>query len=196
MANLMKGLRRSWIVVGGALCIWAAAVSAQAVQPTGNHADPVAVVIKEAPTAAGFSEGQASAPVVYVFFDPNCAGCHFLYESLRSFVTEGKVQVRWIPVGIVDPTSLGKAAAILQSHNPVAALAYNEKHYAIEDGGIAETIPTARVRRELLENSALLGQLPLAVVPTMLFLSSSGQPMLIQGALSPLALRRVFQHLP
>ena len=51
--------------------------------------------------------------VIYVFSDPNCPYCHKFYEVARPWVESGKVQLRHIPVGIIKPSSPGKAAAIL-----------------------------------------------------------------------------------
>ncbi len=191
MKNTWKSRIYVHALLAGVLLVSVGAAWAQA-----KPRDSVAAVLQGAPTATWISEGKSSAPLIYIFFDPNCAGCHFLYESLRSFVSRGKVRVRWIPVAIVDPTSMGKAAAILQSSDPIAALAYNEQHYKIEDGGISEDIPSAATHRQLLANGALLNELPIGVVPTMVFDDAAGHPTIIQGALSPPALRRVFVHLP
>ncbi|ODU30190.1 MAG: hypothetical protein ABS93_02020 [Thiobacillus sp. SCN 62-729] len=152
-------------------------------------------VLAQAPKTAWFSEGQ-SKRIVYVFFDPNCAGCNFLYKSLRSFVQSGQVSIRWIPVAVVNETSLGKAAAILQAKDPIAALARNEEHYQMENGGIEEDIPDAVTEQRLHANTRLLSELPVPVVPTMVFADRNGNAVLIQGALSPLALRKVFAQLP
>jgi len=139
---------------------------------------------------------RKSSHIIYVFFDPNCAGCHFLYESLRPFIRAEQVQVRWLPVAVVDATSLGKAAAILQSAHPLSALAYNEEHYRPENGGIEEALPAPEIGRQVRANTRLLNVLPIPVVPTMLFADKTGHATLIQGALTPLALRKAFARLP
>lgn len=191
----MKTSWKLWIYVN-ALLASVLLVSAGDAWAQGMSRDPGAAVLQGAPTATWISEGKSSAPLIYVFFDPNCAGCHFLYESLRSFVRRGKVRVRWIPVAIVDTTSMGKAAAILQAPKPIAALAYNEKNFKPEDGGISEDIPSTTTHHQLLANGALLNKLPIGVVPTMVFDDAAGHTTVIQGALTPLALRRLFMHLP
>ena len=61
-----------------------------------------------------------------------------------------------MPVAIVNATSLGKAAAILQAPDPRAALRRNEEHYHGESysGGIEEDIPSSETEQKLRANSA------------------------------------------
>jgi len=146
---------------------------------------PADAVLADISKATWIAEGQ-STHVIYVFFDPNCAGCHFLYNSLRPFIRNQSVQVRWIPVAVVNATSLGKAAAILQSAQPIAALAENEKNYRPENGGIDEHIAEPGTESKLNANTRLLMRLPIPVIPTMLFADAQGQAILIEGALTPL----------
>ncbi len=162
--------------------------------PLSSRAD---AVLADAPKATWIVEGQG-ARVVYVFFDPNCPSCQLLYKNLRSFIGSHDLQLRWIPVAVVDATSLGKAAAILQAPDPLTALRRNEEHYDAQTyaGGIAEDIPSAETERKLGANERLLNGLDIPVVPSMLFAGKAGRAILIQGALSPLALRKVFARLP
>ena len=48
--------------------------------------------------------------------------------------------------------------------------------------------------KRLRANVALLNQVGIPVVPTMLFQAKSGEAMVIQGALSPIALRKVLDR--
>lgn len=156
---------------------------------------PADAVLEQITKTTWVAEGQ-SKQIIYVFFDPNCAGCHFLYNSLRPFVESSRVQVRWIPVAVVNATSLGKAAAILQAAQPVAALSDNEAHYRPENGGVDEQIAEPQTEARIQANTSLLMQLPIPVIPTMLFPDKQGQAQIIQGALTPIALRKVFRLLP
>ncbi len=76
------------------------------------------------------ADGAATAPrIVYVFTDPNCPFCAKLWLDARPWVDSGKVQLRHVLVGILSPTSAGKAAALLASPDPAAALrAYESAH--------------------------------------------------------------------
>lgn len=154
-------------------------------------------VLAGAPKATWITEGQGRR-VVYVFFDPNCPSCQLLYQNLRSFIGSHDLQLRWIPVAVVNVTSLGRAAAILEAPDPPAALRRNEEHYDAQTyaGGIGEDIPSAETEHKVRANEQLLNRLDIPVVPSMLFAAKDGRAILIQGALSPLALRKVFARLP
>lgn len=176
----------------GALLVFPAAGQADASRPPAADA-----ALSALPKAAWVADG-AGRRVVYVFFDPNCPACALLYRNLRTLIEPQAVQVRWVPVAIVDATSAGKAAAILEAADPAAALRENERGHAGEAyaGGIEERIPSIETERRLRANARLLNRLDIPVVPSMLFADRGGRAVLIQGALSPLALRKVFGRLP
>ena len=78
------------------------------------------------------ADGREGAPrTVYVFTDPNCPYCNKLWADARPWVDAGKLQLRHVMVGILTPTSAGKAAALLGAKDPAAALdAYERGHAA------------------------------------------------------------------
>lgn len=180
------------ITIAGAMLLNTGATADAA--PPSSRAD---TVLAGAPKATWIADGQG-ARVVYIFFDPNCPSCQLLYKNLRSFIGSHDLQLRWIPVAVVDATSLGKAAAILQAPDPPAALRRNEENYHSQAyaGGIEEDLPSADTERQVRANERLLNGLDIPVVPSMLFAGKDGRTVLIQGALSPLALRKVFARLP
>jgi thiol:disulfide interchange protein DsbG len=93
-------------------------------------------------------EGPAqSAHVLYVFFDANCLYCHLTWKALQPYETVG-LQVRWVPVAYQQPSSVGRAAAIMQAPDRAAALRMNELRYDASkyDGGIE---PLAVVSRDM-----------------------------------------------
>lgn len=151
--------------------------------------------VAEAVHAAAIVQGTGGR-VVYVFFDANCAYCPLLYRNLQPLIKPNDLQLRWLPVAVVDATSLGKAAAILEADDPVAALDHNERQYdtAANTGAIEEKIPSERTEARVRVNEALLARIAIPVVPTMVFVDKGGAVQTVQGALSPLALRRVFAH--
>ena len=87
---------------------------------------------------------------------------------------------------------------MLQAPDPLSALRYNEEHDRGESysGGIEEDIPTTETEQKLRANERLFNRLDIPVVPTMLFEDKNWRTVIIQGALSPVALRKVFAHLP
>ncbi len=52
-------------------------------------------------------------PAIYIFADPNCIICHEFYNEVYPLMEANKVIVFVIPIGMIKPTSAGKAAHIL-----------------------------------------------------------------------------------
>lgn len=80
-----------------------------------------------------------SGPTVTMVADPNCVFCHQMWESvLWPAIQSGRLRVRIIPVGIVDPRiAIVRAGAILASGNAPHAWMINEQrfHVRTEQGG-------------------------------------------------------------
>lgn len=76
------------------------------------------------------TEGTSHAPkgVVYVFVDPNCPYCHFTWRALQPYEAAG-LQVRWIPVATLGPTSLPKAVEVLAAGDKTAAFKIMEANH-------------------------------------------------------------------
>lgn len=76
-----------------------------------------------------FAEGaEDPKTIVYIFSDPNCPYCHLMWLANQPYMDAG-LQVRHILVGFVTPSSVYKAAAILEADDPTAAFRLNEKNY-------------------------------------------------------------------
>ncbi|RCW68672.1 thiol:disulfide interchange protein DsbG [Pseudorhodoferax soli] len=129
---------------------------------------------KKLEAASWIRDGQASAPqIVYVITDPNCIWCHRFWEAARPWVAAGKVQVRHLLVGIIRPDSPRKAATILNSKDPAAAIEQNEK--AFGNGGI---FPSGAVnesaKRKLDGNLQLMRELDFRGTPAIIFKNRAG----------------------
>ncbi|MEJ2480232.1 MAG: thioredoxin fold domain-containing protein [Acidihalobacter sp.] len=141
-------------------------------------------LLQRAAAAHWIAQGRGER-VVYVIFDPNCPYCHVVYTESQAHLKD--FQFRWIPVGVLTPSSPGKAAALLAAKDPVAALRRNEDNFVKARGklgGIAplHTVPAA-VAGELQDNLSLLESTGMRVVPKLLFLRRNGKVRLIEGAL-------------
>lgn len=68
-------------------------------------------VVTQAPDS--FVLGSPKAPQMVAFLDPNCSVCHRFYEELQPLLKAGKVSVRVLMVGLIKPSSPGKAAHIV-----------------------------------------------------------------------------------
>ncbi|WP_444677058.1 thiol:disulfide interchange protein DsbG [Halomonas sp. E19] len=87
-------------------------------------------------------DGDPAAPrVLYTFTDPNCPYCVRFWEMARPWVEAGEVQLRHVMVGILQPNSPAKAAALLGADDPAAAL-----HNHSEGESIAPRRSPARSR--------------------------------------------------
>ncbi|WP_314972098.1 thiol:disulfide interchange protein DsbG [Comamonas testosteroni] len=113
-----------------------------------------------------------AARIAYVFTDPNCPYCNQLWRDARPLVQAGQLQLRHILVGMLRPSSEGKAAAILASKAPEQALASHAMAYADAHGknpdalGIAplQRIPLS-ARDALANNAALMSSAGLGPHP-------------------------------
>lgn len=129
---------------------------------------------------------EGSGPrVLTIFFDPNCPYCHALYKELRPEVGRNGLQLRWVPVAILTPSSLTKAAAMLQAADPLQAFHDNEDNWNFGDspgGGITpanDMLPATRARIEA--NNALLRSAGSFGVPTLLWRNTQGKVMMQVG---------------
>ncbi len=143
-------------------------------------------------------DGKKGAPrTVYVFTDPNCPYCNKFWADARPWVDSGKVVLRHVMVGILTPTSAGKAAALLAAKDPVAALtAYERGHMEqngksiasgrarpLGDAGLMplEDIP-ADIESKLASNQRLMASLGLQATPAMVWRDANGNVQMRTGA--------------
>ena len=173
--------------------MWSVSASAaNAGHPQGHMQQLAESLLTDIGQASWIAEGKGPH-VVYIFFDPNCPYCHRLYETARPWVKQGKLELRWIPVGILMTTSHGKAAAMLGASDPLKAFYQNEDHYN-RGGGLDEDLATPEVDKKLTANAQLLARTQLGAVPLMLFRNDNGNAMLVQGAPPKARLAELFKH--
>lgn len=138
---------------------------------------------KELAASAWIADGSAKAArVIYVFTDPNCPYCNKFWKDARPWLDAGKVQLRHIMVGILGPTSPGKAAALLSARDPAAALRDHESRKA---EAVAMATAPARAVAQLQGNHALMQQMELGATPAILYLDDAGLLQTEQGAPQP-----------
>jgi thiol:disulfide interchange protein DsbG len=196
MSMIKKGLYTFAIMLN--LSVLPASVAAQ--PATQARASPAAhqlaleQVLHATKGATWIAEGNGPR-LVYIFFDPNCPFCHKLYQEARPWVGRDGLQLRWIPVGILMPSSAGKAAAILEAKNPLAAFRENEEKFgsAPKFGGIAESLPSPETEQRLRRNAELLEQSRMPGVPAMLFREASGKIRIVDGVPSPRLLNEMWR---
>lgn len=137
---------------------------------------------KQLESSSWIADGSKKAPrVVYVFTDPNCPYCNKFWNDARPWVKADKVQLRHVMVGILGPTSPGKAAALLAAKDPAAALSQHELQQT--SGGLKPLNPIpAEFRAQLDANFRLMGQLGSPATPTIFYKDARGRLQKMQGA--------------
>jgi thiol:disulfide interchange protein DsbG len=142
-------------------------------------------VLGEMGKATIITEGRGPR-VVYIFFDANCPYCHELYTNLRPKVGKDGLEIRWVPVAVLTPTSVTKGAAILQAPDRLKAFHENENTYGKgptgQGGGIAPASKVLPATSAILNaNNDLLEATKSPGVPTMLYRDKQGDAMLVVG---------------
>ena len=66
-------------------------------------------------------------PIIYDFTDTNCPYCHIMYNAEEHLVSEGRLTVRYVPVAMIEPSSMSEAVYILQAKSPASELSSVER---------------------------------------------------------------------
>jgi thiol:disulfide interchange protein DsbG len=143
------------------------------------------------------ADGRADAPrKVYVFIDANCVYCAKFWADARPWVDGGKVQLRYIMVAVIAPTSAGRAATLLGDPDPAKRLAEFERshafgvarmmqggpHHSMQDASLPPTVPIPEaVARGLQANEGLMDALSLRGTPGIVFQGLDGRLVALGG---------------
>ncbi len=174
-----------WIKIGLALCVVTAPAWAHRPVSAAKQAHRL-VLYRALSGATGITEGHGPR-VVYDLFDPNCPYCHILYERLRGLIKPYHLTIHEIPVAYLTPTSIGKAAALLEASDRRAALRAAQGHYSWKTGGsIAPRRPTTAVRRELAYNLKLDTRIVgFPLVPILIYQKTDGTIRIVNSGAPP-----------
>lgn len=123
------------------------------------------------------AKGTAVKGTIYAFMDPNCSYCHLAWKALQPYEKAG-LQVRWVPVGFLTRDSLPKAAALLESADPGAAMAKHEETFdpQTETGGIqpVDKISPATAKK-LQANAKLMSDFAFGGTPAIVYKDKNGK---------------------
>lgn len=150
-----------------------------------SHVTTPSSVINDAAKTSWFEQGNPHAThQLYVVAEPNCSACHFFYNTMKPYIGNGRVTIRWIMVGFLKPSSLGKAMAIMTAKNPAKALWQNEVHFdpASETGGIAP-ISSHIGNQHFARNMAFMQHYHFTSTPILIYRDKTGKVDLLKGAL-------------
>jgi thiol:disulfide interchange protein DsbG len=124
------------------------------------------------------SEGRATAPLLYVFADPNCSFCYRFYRMAEPLVSSGRLQIRWVMVAFLQSSSGAKATAILSAADPRAALHLDEDRFdsAHEAGGIAPAHSQDKALQAVLQaHASAMDTVGGVGTPTLLYRDERGR---------------------
>ncbi|WP_366110037.1 thioredoxin fold domain-containing protein [Acidithiobacillus sp.] len=133
-------------------------------------------------------------PIIYDFTDTNCSYCHILYNAEEHLVREGRLTVRYVPVAMIDPSSMSEAVYILQAKSPAAVLSNveriigdnmeNKNHITLPQ--VAHIIDNPFPRelatiKEIELNNGFLHEIKVDQLPDIIYQRSDGHLGLITG---------------
>lgn len=132
--------------------------------------------------------------VVYVISDTECKYCHALWTRVEPMLAEGKrdLQVRYVLAAVISKNSLGRAAAILSSKDPAAALRRHEAHFDDSPFKPMKPVP-AKLKARIEANNRLMAELGAQGTPVILYRDAKGRVQMIDGMPSdPAHIRKIF----
>lgn len=122
--------------------------------------------------------GNPEGPAAYVFFEPNCGYCDYLYRAAKPYIAVG-ANIRWVPVAFLSDDSAGKLASIMNAKDPTSAL---ESHHAkFRSGGISVTEVDTELQESLDHNKEIMESVGISGTPAILYQGTGGKPLLTEG---------------
>ncbi len=120
--------------------------------------------------------GQAGAPILYSFIDPQCPHCHAFINDVRSnYIDAGKLQVRLIPVGFREET-MAQAAYLLATPNP------QERWFKYMDGDeTALPIKEEMNQQGIQRNMLLMQSWKFDATPMIVYRGKDGEVKIVRG---------------
>ncbi len=123
-------------------------------------------------------EGTLKDPksVMYVFVDANCPFCHYTWKALQPYENAG-LQVRWILVDTLGPTSLPKAIEVMAATDKAAAFRKMELNHGKPWSAPAQATAVAQpaLAAAIKNNNALMGQFGLGGTPGVIWKDKQGK---------------------
>lgn len=123
-------------------------------------------------------EGTLKDPksVMYVFVDANCPYCHFTWIALQPYEKAG-LQVRWVLVDTLGPTSLSKAIEVMAASDKAAAFKKMELNHGKAWTAPAQATAAAQpaVAEAIRNNNVLMGQFGIAGTPGVVWKDKQGK---------------------
>lgn len=129
--------------------------------------------------ASWISLGRKDAPVVYSFIDPQCPHCHDMIQDVRKSgaLEKGDLQLRLIPVGLMNETSLKQAANLIAAPNASDVL---YKHLD-GDKNVLVNLDANPNTQSIQRNMILMQDWKIDVTPFSLYKNKKGEIKILRG---------------
>jgi uncharacterized membrane protein (UPF0127 family) len=157
------------------------------------HAEAVISALNADPSVVRIGANR-SAPVAYVFEDPNCVFCAQFDTLAKPLLDAGRIQLRVALVAFVKPSSAGRAAAIWADRDPGVALQRNAEQFSgfTENGGVPPIEASSQDLLRLRAHMNLLRGFGPISTPTLLYqvgsqwrVASGASPSLLNEIATP-----------
>lgn len=147
-----------------------------------TYKSPAQRMFEEVEASNVVTLGEAGAPVIYSFMDPQCPHCHAFMDDLRAqYIDKGLIQVKIIPVGFTEQ-SLAQSAFLL------AAPDGPQRWYAHLDGDDSALLAkTAMSTQGVQRNLAIMQAWKFDATPTTIYKSRSGEIKIVRGRAKDMA---------
>lgn len=133
---------------------------------------------RELEKAAYVVEGTAKDPksVIYVFVDANCPFCHLTWKALQPYEKAG-LQVRWLPVATLTPTSMPKAIDVMTAPDKTAAFRKMEENHGKNWAPSAKATESANpvVAASIRKNGELMEKIGISGTPGVIWKDKQGR---------------------
>ena len=124
------------------------------------------------------AEGAKTAvkSTIYIFSDANCPYCNTMWRALKPYEKMG-LQVRWVPVAVLNPTSLPKMLEVLTAKNQEDAFNAMEQRFGKpweRKTGMNEAEHKDLIRK-LQDNATLMESFGITGVPGIVWRDQGGK---------------------
>jgi len=138
----------------------------------------LSVLAQELDKSAYVAEGTMQNPkkIIHVFVDANCPFCHYTWKALQPYEKAG-LQVRWILVDTLGPSSMPKAIEVLTAQDKTAAFRTMEENHGKNWSPSAKASVSAspEAAASIRKNTELMGRFGLAGTPGVIWKDAHGK---------------------
>lgn len=128
--------------------------------------------------ASAVVEGTTKNPksVIYAFVDANCPFCHFTWKALQPYEQAG-LQVRWVLVDTLGPTSMPKAIEVMAAGDRTAAFRKMEQDHGKPWAALPQFSAASKPEfaEKIRKNGALMGAFGIRGTPGIVWKDRQGQ---------------------